>query len=83
MDKSEIEFETHDIYLAAYLNLAGCKLERKRKEGRRVFFVFTNPAGSIQELRDAYYSGTATVPAFKYAQGIIGMKQMCFDIDSL
>jgi hypothetical protein len=79
MDKPEGEFETHDIYLAAYLGLAGCKFERKRKEGRRVFFIFTNPAGSIQELRDAYYSGTAQVPAFRYAQEILGKKQQCFD----
>ena len=78
IDKSN-EFETHNIYLAAYLSYAGCKLERKRKDGRRVYFIFTNAAGSIAELRDEYFSGNAMVSACKYSQAIMSFKELCFD----
>jgi hypothetical protein len=73
------EHETHDIYFAAYLMLAGCTLKRERKVGPRKYFVFTNTGGSISELRTAYYSGSATVKAHEYAQKIIAFKQLCFD----
>lgn len=73
------ELETHDIYLAAYLILAGCVLRRERKVGIRKYFVFHNPAGSILELRQAYYSGTAIVKAHDFTQKIIAMKNLCFD----
>lgn len=69
----------NDIYLAAYLSLAGCKLVRRYREGRRVQFEFSNPAGSIRALRDAFYSNEAMVPAFRYSQEIIGKKQQLFD----
>jgi hypothetical protein len=73
------EHETHDIYFAAYLILAGCTLKRERKVGPRKYFVFSNVGGSISDLRTAYYSGTATVKAHEYSQKIIAMKQLCFD----
>lgn len=72
------EIETHDIYLAAYLLLAGCVLARDRKVGARKYFIFTNPAGPIQELRQAYYSGAATIKAHDYAQKIIAVKNLVF-----
>ncbi len=73
------EHETHDIYFAAYLMLAGCVLKRERKVGPRKYFIFTNPAGSINDLRTAYYSGTAIVKAHDYSLKIVAMKQLCFD----
>jgi hypothetical protein len=73
------EYETDDIYLAAYLNLAGCELVRRRKTGNKVMFVFTNPAGPIKDLREAYYSNKATVKANPYAQQIVNFKQLCFE----
>lgn len=72
------EYETHDIYLAAYLILAGCTLKRERKVNARKYFIFINPAGSIADLRSAYYSGTALVKAHDYAQKVIAMKNLCF-----
>jgi hypothetical protein len=79
MANSPDELETHDIYLAAYLILAGCVLKRDRKVGPRKYFIFTNPAGSIQDLRQAYYAGTAVVKAHDFTQKIIAMKNLCFD----
>jgi hypothetical protein len=81
MAEGDSELETHDIYLAAYLRLAACNLKRRRRQGPRVYFVFTNPAGPIGELREGFYSGKATVKAHEYSQAIIAMKQLCFDLD--
>lgn len=75
----EDEVETNDIYFAAYLIVSGCTMIRKRQQGPRRYFVFTNPGGSLTELRDGYYANSATVKANQYAQQIISMKQLCFD----
>jgi hypothetical protein len=79
MNTEDKEFETHDIYLAAFLKISGCTLLRRRKQANRVYFVFTNPAGSILDLREAFYSGTAKVVAHQYSITIVGMKQLCFE----
>ena len=80
MTNSELEeLETHDIYLAAFLNIAGCELKRRYRVGPRVYFVFVNSAGSINVLRQSYYAGTATVKAHDYAQKIVAMKNLCFE----
>jgi hypothetical protein len=69
------EYETHDIYLAAYLKVCGCTY-KMRRQGTRVFFMFTNPAGSVRDLRDAYYQGSSKVAPHQFAQEIIAMKQL-------
>jgi hypothetical protein len=79
MDTEDKEFETHNIYLAAYFIVSGCKMVRKRKLGTRVYFVFTSSVGSVQELREAFFSGQAKVPAHQYSQQIIAMKNLCLD----
>ena len=79
MDIEDKELETHDIYLAAFFMLAGCKMLRRRKQANRVYFVFVNPAGSMQELRESFFSGEAKVPAHQYSQMIIACKQLCFE----
>jgi len=79
MSDTDNEFETHDIYLAAYLQVAGCTLIRRRKQANRVYFVFANPAGSIKDLREAFFSGQAKVSAHQYSTAIVSMKQLCFE----
>lgn len=74
----DLEYETHDIYLAAYFMVCGCTLARQRRQGPRVYFIFTNPAGSMKELREAYYSNKGNVKAHMYAQQVIAMKQLCY-----
>jgi hypothetical protein len=71
------EYETHDIYLAAYLKICGCSF-RQRRQGPRVFFIFINPAVSISELREQYYQGSARVSPHQFAQEIMAFKQLCF-----
>lgn len=73
------ELETHDIYLAAYLKVTGCVLVRKRKQGPRVFFIFSNPGGSIKDMREAYFNGQGTVQAHQFATTITAMKQLLFE----
>jgi hypothetical protein len=75
--QSTDELETHDIYFAAYLLLAGCVLKKERRVGPRKYFVFTNPAGSMGDLRTAFYSGSGTVKAHEYSQKIMAMKSLC------
>jgi hypothetical protein len=81
VDQDSIEFETHDIYLAAYLKISGCEMLRRRRQGQRVYFIFTNPGGSISEMRTAYFSGKGKVTANVYAQEIMNFKNLCFDPD--
>ncbi len=73
----EDQFETHDIYLAAFLSLAGCELKGRRKQGHRVFFIFTNVGGPIQSLREDFFSGRGKVVANKYASAVKEYKELC------
>lgn len=79
--KTETEtFETDDIYLGAFFQLCGCIMERKRKQGNKVFFIFSNNAGSMKELRELYYTGKTTVKPHEFSQQVIAMKRLCFDV---
>lgn len=74
----EDSFETHDIYLAAYFQVAGCEFIGKRRQGHRVFFKFRNPGGSMEALRTAFYAGTGKVSANTYADQVKNFKELCF-----
>jgi len=76
MPELDNEFETHDIYLAAYLQIASCVLKRRRRQGPRVYFIFTNTGGPIKDLREDFYSGKAMVKAHQYSQSVIAMKNL-------
>jgi len=78
-DPEQELFETHDIYLAAYLKISGCEMIKRRREGPRVHFVFRNLGGSMTEMREAYYSGKGQVAANLFAQEVINFKQLCFE----
>lgn len=73
------EYETHDIYLAAYLKYSGCQYKGRRQDrnGRRWWFKFFNPTG-FSELREAYFSGEGTVKAKDFVDEIQAMKELCF-----
>jgi hypothetical protein len=78
IDQAENTYETDDIYLGAYFLLCGCSIARTRKIGPKVLWNFMNPAGSISELRQAYYMG-ATGKLCDYASKVVVMKQLCHD----
>lgn len=70
------EFETHDIYLAAFLDLSGCTLVRQRKQGQRKYFIFSNPAGPIKDLREAFFAAKVMMRPHEFCQKIIAYKQL-------
>ncbi len=72
----ENTLETDDIYLGAYFMICSCELVSTRNIGQKVLFTFKNPAGSMSELRKAYFMG-ATGRLNEYAQKVITMKQLC------
>ena len=73
------EFETDDIYLSSYLKISGCTMERRRRLGNKVIFIFTNIGGSIKDLREAYYMGKARVDPHAFATATVSMKKLCFE----
>lgn len=70
------EIETDDIYLGAYFLLCGCSIAKTRKIGPKILWTFKNPAGSIHELRQAYYTG-AVGKLCDFAAKVVNMKQLC------
>jgi hypothetical protein len=70
--------ETDDIYLAAYFMVSGCVMEKRRKIGTKVLFTYSNPAGPMKDLREAYYSGKGLVKAQNFSQAIVSVKQLLF-----
>ena len=74
-NKNEEDFETSDIYLASYLSVAGCTVKNLRRQGARVYIVFTSPT-SIRDLRESYYAGKALVRANAMSAAIQSMKEL-------
>jgi len=57
-----MEYQTDDMWLAAYLMNEGAKLERLVSgKGRRKTFVLSCAAAKLTEASRAYYQGTARV----------------------
>lgn len=73
------EYETHDIYFAAYLKYSGCQYVKRKKDpnGQRWWFIFSSPTG-FSELREAYFSGTGMVKAKDFVDDVQAMKELCF-----
>lgn len=78
MSDTDKEYETHDIYLAAYFKVCGCTLVRQRRQGPRKFFIFTSAADPMEKLREDYFAGRGRVDPYSYAQQVMAFKQMCF-----
>ncbi len=74
-----LDYETDDIYLAAYFMVSGCTYKGKKINGKKVIFIFENIGGSIKTLKSDYYSGVCKVKPYDYAQQVIAMKQLLFD----
>lgn len=76
-NKDDTILEIDDIYLGAFFLLSGCQIISKRNISQKVLFTFQNPAGSITELRHAYYLG-ATGKLSEFSHNIVTMKQLLF-----
>jgi hypothetical protein len=76
------QYETSDIYFAAFLyalgySLSGTKkFEEKGKEKTR--FVFDMPAEDVQVRKSAFFGGTGQVVALQYSNAFRSLKSLCF-----
>jgi hypothetical protein len=60
---------TNDLFLAAFLNTAGCSLARiEKNERRRVSFVFVGE--KVHELREAYRAGPVRVDMTAFRENL-------------
>ena len=72
-------YRTSDLYFAAYLKVAEVPLSGVEREGKRVFFQFEDPGGSvIRDLKDQYFMDQAKVKALSYSQSVKAMKALIY-----
>jgi hypothetical protein len=70
---TEEEYQTRDLYFAAYIVSSQRRLKRTERSGYRVTFVFPREAGT---LHGAWLDGTGMVSAQSYAGAIRNLKQL-------
>jgi len=76
--KTEDVYATHDLYFAAYLQVAGAHMQTTtRQSSGRVNFIFDCTVVNIEELKTAWYNQTGKVPALPYANAIKNLKHLC------
>lgn len=71
---------TCDLYMAAFLNAAGCKIVKHSTENHRVDFFFDNKDGLAARLKDEYLTRSAQINALTYADNVKSLKSWCADI---
>jgi hypothetical protein len=71
------QYQTRDLYYAAYLCVAGVPLQDTVKKngpgGPAVFFIFED-GENIKELKQQFFNRKAKVSALQYADEIRNMK---------
>lgn len=77
MDSSlqDKEYETCDLYFAAFLQSAGCNMIKTRKDRTRFFFVFQD-LGGISQLKNEYFGRRSKVDALSYADRVQSLKSL-------
>lgn len=73
--ESRIQFDTSDLYLAAFLKVAAVPYLDATLEDGRVWFFFED-TGGIKDLKAQYYSRTAKVAALTYKDEIVALKSV-------
>lgn len=72
-----LKYKTSDLYLAAFLKVAGIPLRETEKDGKKVIFVFEDPGGSgIKDLKEDFFMDRAKVNALSYSQSLKGLKAL-------
>ena len=72
------ELITKDLYEASFFLAKDQRLIRLDKEGRIYWFVFSNPGGACERLRNLYWSGEGLVSARIYTNSIQTLKDRIF-----
>lgn len=70
------EFRCADLYLSAYLQVAGVELIRTDRVGTRCFFVFDATVADIEALKTAWVNNTGKVAAQPYSYAIKSLKSL-------
>ena len=71
--------QTSDLYFAAFLQSAGCKIVKTVQDGPKNVFSFEDDQGR-ENLKEVYFNEMvgSEIPALKYANAIRSLKTMCF-----
>ena len=74
----ETTIKTSDLYFAAFLQSAGCKIVKTEKEGSKNIFHFEDTQN--RNLKEAYFNeaSESAVPALKFANAIRSLKTLCY-----
>jgi hypothetical protein len=79
MDSEHTGYRTSDLYYAAYLKVAGVSHEDTIRVKGRVFFIFGQPEGGQEVLKDLkrqYFNRKAKVAALTFADEVKNMKNL-------
>jgi hypothetical protein len=70
--------KTSDLYFAAFLQSAGCKIVKTDKEGSKNIFHFQNDQN--RDLQSAYFNEgeESKIPALKFANAVRSLKTMVY-----
>lgn len=75
-------YETSDIYFAAYMNALGHQLSGTKKvedSGKmKTVFVFELPDDEIESLKTGFFGGLGEVKALQYMYALRSLKSLCF-----
>jgi hypothetical protein len=72
------KFRTHDLYFAAYLQVAGVTMLGTDRNGSgKVSFIFDASVSNIEELKSAWFSRQGRIQALPYADAIKSLKSVC------
>jgi DNA primase large subunit len=74
------ESRTCDLYQAASLVTAGCKMKRYTLDRGRVYFHFDNNGGLVQRLIREYLSHSLDVNALSMVDNIRALKSLCAEV---
>jgi len=69
---------TSDLYFAAFLQSAGCKIVKTEKDGTKNIFHFQDDLN--RNLKDAYFNEgeESKIPALKFSNAVRSLKTMVY-----
>lgn len=78
---SDLEYQTCDLYLAAFFVSAGCKMvnQFRDKGSKRVYFVFEKN-DIITDLRLKYFKRDAKIDALTFGDNVKSLKSLCHNV---
>lgn len=77
-------YNTCDLYKAAFLLSAGCKMtdQFRDKKSNRVYFVFER-SDIISDMEMKYFKRDAKVDALTYGDNVKSLKSLCHNVKKI